>query len=202
MLPGFRFLFAAVVLSMSTLTFGIGAAALLRSAHEKFVSLPTRTQKQVFALQVDAARPMLAMLVVDAPAPDQKGSAQSAVTNAPLAARSEEQPPEVASTSAEPSGISAEPDQVVALTAVVPSEEKSRPSETPKPGVNSIDTPPQADLLATADMPSPATPAAPAPSMANDSAVAALEQASAPTEDAASLASTNIATLGGPPATI
>ena len=133
MLPGFRFLFAAVVLSMSTLIFGIGAAALLRSAHEKFVSLPTRPQEQVFALQVDAARPMLAMLGVDAPAPDQKGSAQSAVANAPLPARSEEQPLGVASTSAERSGISAEPDQVAALTAVVPSEEKSRPSERQSP---------------------------------------------------------------------
>jgi len=34
MLPGFRFLFAAIVLSMSVLIFGFGAAALLRTAHE------------------------------------------------------------------------------------------------------------------------------------------------------------------------
>ena len=31
MLPGFRFLFAAIVLSTSVLVFGLGAAALLRA---------------------------------------------------------------------------------------------------------------------------------------------------------------------------
>src|SRR5206468_2200031 len=50
MLPGFRFLFAAIVLSMSVLIFGLGAAALLRSAHEEFASLPSRRApaEQVF----------------------------------------------------------------------------------------------------------------------------------------------------------
>src|ERR1700748_1607454 len=38
MLPGFRFLFAAIMLSMSLLIFGLGAAALLRAAHESFAS--------------------------------------------------------------------------------------------------------------------------------------------------------------------
>ena len=38
MLPGFRFLFAATMLSMSLLVFGLGAAALLRAAHEEFTS--------------------------------------------------------------------------------------------------------------------------------------------------------------------
>jgi hypothetical protein len=41
MLPGFRFLFAAIVLTISTLVFGLGAAALLRASHEQFASLPT-----------------------------------------------------------------------------------------------------------------------------------------------------------------
>ena len=41
MLPGFRFLFAAIVLSMSILVFGLGAAALLRAAHEQFASNPS-----------------------------------------------------------------------------------------------------------------------------------------------------------------
>ena len=40
MLPGFRFLFAAIVLSMSVLVFGLGAAALLRAAHEEVASTP------------------------------------------------------------------------------------------------------------------------------------------------------------------
>ena len=42
MLPGFRFLFTAIVLSMSILIFGLGAAALLRAAHEEFANLPSR----------------------------------------------------------------------------------------------------------------------------------------------------------------
>ena len=41
MLPGFRFLFAAIVLSMSMMVFGLGAAALLRAAHEEFASNPS-----------------------------------------------------------------------------------------------------------------------------------------------------------------
>src|SRR6266567_433960 len=42
MLPGFRFLLAAIVLSVSIVTFGLGAAALLRAAHEEFASIPAR----------------------------------------------------------------------------------------------------------------------------------------------------------------
>jgi len=41
MLPGFRFLFAAIVMCMSVLVFGLGAAALLRTAHEDFASNPS-----------------------------------------------------------------------------------------------------------------------------------------------------------------
>ena len=39
MLPGFRFLFAAIILSMSVLVFGLGATALLR-AIPRFVRDP------------------------------------------------------------------------------------------------------------------------------------------------------------------
>jgi hypothetical protein len=41
MLPGLRFLFAAIMLSISILVFGLGAAALLRAAHEEFASNPS-----------------------------------------------------------------------------------------------------------------------------------------------------------------
>jgi hypothetical protein len=40
MLPGFRFLFAAIVLSVSIAVFGFGAAALFHSAHEEFANAP------------------------------------------------------------------------------------------------------------------------------------------------------------------
>jgi hypothetical protein len=41
MLPGFRFVLATVVLAVSVLIFGLGAAALLRASHDQFASLPT-----------------------------------------------------------------------------------------------------------------------------------------------------------------
>src|SRR5205085_2735570 len=75
MLPGFRFLFAAVVLSMSILIFGLGAAALLRAAHDQFASIPTRRilPEPVFAQQPAFTQPSetpaatLAMLRVEPP---------------------------------------------------------------------------------------------------------------------------------------
>jgi hypothetical protein len=67
MLPGFRFLFAAVVLSVSTVIFGLGAAALLRAAHEQFASLPVwkAPPETVFAQRTEPT-PTLAMLNVEA----------------------------------------------------------------------------------------------------------------------------------------
>src|ERR1700688_933149 len=72
MLPGFRFLFAAIVLSMSILVFGLGAAALLRAAHEEFASNPTwrATPETVFAQPSEPTPPVLAILRVDTPAAD------------------------------------------------------------------------------------------------------------------------------------
>ena len=69
MLPGFRFLFTAIVLSMSILIFGLGAAALLRAAHEEFANLPSRraTPEPMFARLNDNQPPTLALLRVDPP---------------------------------------------------------------------------------------------------------------------------------------
>ena len=69
MLPGFRFLFTAIVLSMSILIFGLGAAALLRAAHEEFANLPARRAppQPMFARQNDDQPPTLALLRVDTP---------------------------------------------------------------------------------------------------------------------------------------
>jgi hypothetical protein len=63
MLPGFRFLFAAIVLSISMLIFGLGAAALLRAAHEEFASIPSRRPppETMFAQWSDSGA-VLAML--------------------------------------------------------------------------------------------------------------------------------------------
>ena len=71
MLPGFRFLFAAILLSTSVLIFGLGAAALLRAAHEEVASAPARRAppEQVFAQQNEpVAPPTLALLRVEPPA--------------------------------------------------------------------------------------------------------------------------------------
>jgi hypothetical protein len=65
MLPGFRFLFAAILLSASILVFGLGAAALLRASHEQYVSNPSwrnGPQEQVFAQAPEPALPVLAVL--------------------------------------------------------------------------------------------------------------------------------------------
>lgn len=68
MLPGFRFLFATVVLAISVLVFGLGAAALLRAAHEEFVNLPSwrLAQQPVLAPQFEMSGPTLAMLRIEA----------------------------------------------------------------------------------------------------------------------------------------
>ncbi len=61
MLPGFRFLFAAILLSTSILVFGLGAAALLRASHEQYVSNPSwrnGPQEQMFAQAPEPAQPV------------------------------------------------------------------------------------------------------------------------------------------------
>src|SRR4030081_2700643 len=58
MLPGVRFLLGAIVLSLSILIFGLGAAALLRAAHEEFASNPSwhATPEATFAQQTEVPR--------------------------------------------------------------------------------------------------------------------------------------------------
>lgn len=65
MLPGFRFLFAAILLSTSILVFGLGAAALLRASHEQYANNPSwlnGPQEQRFAQAAEPAQPVLAVL--------------------------------------------------------------------------------------------------------------------------------------------
>ncbi len=71
MLPGFRFLLAAITLSVSVVIFGLGAAALLRASHEQFAALPAwRAPPEIlFLQQAEPAAPTLAMLKVDSRTP-------------------------------------------------------------------------------------------------------------------------------------
>src|SRR5271156_5197281 len=91
MLPGFRFLFAAIMLSMSLLVFGLGAAALLRAAHESFASNSSwrAAPEATFGQRGDSTLPMLATLRVDPPAmekaPEQAPPVASSVDTAPTA---------------------------------------------------------------------------------------------------------------------
>jgi hypothetical protein len=67
MLPGFRFLLAAILLSVSILVFGLGAAALLRAAHEEVASNPSwRATREVrFAPAEQTDHRTLAMLRIE-----------------------------------------------------------------------------------------------------------------------------------------
>jgi hypothetical protein len=86
MLPGFRFLFAAIALSMSILVFGLGAAALLRAAHEEFASLPSRraAPEAVFAAPGEGTSPVLAMLRIEPQAEEPKAADNVLAARAPV----------------------------------------------------------------------------------------------------------------------
>ena len=231
MLPGFRFLFAAIVLSMSVLVFGLGAAALLRAAHETFASTPSwhTSPETTFAQQSDASRPVLSMLRVDPPVAEKARDNAPAVTAPPVATAPLEPAatapiplPEQATTMPPP----AEPEQqVAALQPVDPpapaaakpdtSVAENPPQEQAAPA-QEVPAAPQAATPATADetrvaattttteQPPPPGDAAPAVEVAAAAEVApaAPEPASAPSTADAETFSTTIATLGGPPVSI
>jgi len=199
MLPGFRFLFTAIVLSMSILIFGLGAAALLRAAHEEFANLPSRraTPEPMFARLNDSPPPTLALLRVDPPVAE----------NVPAAV------PETAGDVPAPAGQTPdarpdEPERVAALTPADPMQaEAARPEEPAKE--TSAETP-AAPALAAAGIETPVTDAqvkiaaiaaAPEPATATPPATSPEPAADIPPFEG-SIATTLIATLGGPPVLI
>src|SRR5580700_7671917 len=113
MLPGFRFLFAAIVLSMSILVFGLGAAALLRTAHEQFANNPSwhAAPEAMFAQQADATRPVLAMLRIEPPPKIQEAPDNIPAAIAPQEPAAIAPPAEAAATMSAP----AAPEQMAAL---------------------------------------------------------------------------------------
>jgi hypothetical protein len=194
MLPGFRFLFAAIVLSLSVLVFGLGAAALLRAAHEQFASIPSRRAppEQVFAQAKEPPMPTLALLRFEPPvpekAPDTIAASVVAEPEAPAASASDAAP--------------AEPEKLATL-----GPEQPAPTEPVNPDVPPAETAPVAEAAPTE------TPAAandevklaaiaetpPPPAMA---ASAAPEPVAETPSLEGSIAATKIATLGGPAVTI
>jgi hypothetical protein len=203
MLPGFRFLLAAIVLSISMLIFGLGAAALLRAAHEEFASIPSRRPppETMFA-QRDDAGPTLAMLRVEPSVVDEK------TMEPPIADHVQDQPAIVLAPT-EVERPAAEPDKVAALDIATPTE-NSPPSEAPTPETAAPEIPIQTETPSAQadDTPSPAAAAKVAaiaeitPVTPDQSGAAKPDHASAPIDDSTRIAETRIATLGGPPVSI
>jgi hypothetical protein len=203
MLPGFRFLFAAIMLSMSLLIFGLGAAALLRSAHEEFASNPAwrATPEVTFAQASDATGPVLASLRVEPPVAEKSQGAPS------TAASAEETPASPAPTGAsEPIAAS--------------KGEESLPREAEKAQIANIEAPPGEEIAASEAAPASAEkPAADDPVQAVTTRVATVATIDATPRDDAPAAvrsdpiaaqlelidagtAARIATLGGPPVNI
>jgi hypothetical protein len=197
MLPGFRFLFVAFVLSTSMLIFGLGAAALLRAAHEEFASIPSRRPppETMFAQRGDAGQ-TLAMLRVESSMADQKAATATALPdNVPDQAAIVSAPPE-------PEQSAKESDKIAMLIdAAMPAKDSLLSSTS--------EIPIQVETSAEADSPSPVAETKLAPvaevtitASRDQVALTAPDQEAAPVEDSTRIAETKIATLGGPPVTI
>jgi len=218
MLPGFRFLFTAVVLSMSILVFGLGAAALLRASHEKFANLPSlRPLPEPMFTQQNEPIPTLALMRVDPPEVEKK------VDDVPAAAVSElapdilepvEQAPEA--DPAVPETLAAvkpeEPLLVEAPTPEIPpaeaiAETPAAPAETEAPVAEA-----EAPLEAIAETPA-ASPETGAPAADQEAKLATIAETPEPPAANAppqaepatnvlslegNIAATTIATLGDP----
>jgi hypothetical protein len=219
MLPGFRFLFAAIVFSMSLLVFGLGAAALLRAAHEEFASIPSwhAAPESVFARENESTRPMLALLNVEPlsslPKVSETIPAAVAPVETPAVAPAETPGPGETATI-----VSVPAPPATEKTAALKPED-SPPPEPAKPEIPVAESPApveaapaQAEAPAAAEQTRtaaaeqalppaqilpPANPAAPA-----EPEPSAPEQASAAALPETDIASTKIATLGGPAVSI
>ena len=213
MLPGFRFLFAAIMLLLSILIFGLGAAALLRAAHEEFASNPSwhATPETTFAQQTEAPRreaPRPEAARPEAARPDGTRPVLAVLRmDAPVGAKSPDIPPAAlplaAAEQAAPLSTPAEPEKIAALKP-----EDSSPPEPAKPEIPVSESPAKTEAAsALADAPVPAdetriAATGEAAPPANEAARAASGQTSAPASPDTDLAPTKIATLDGPPVTI
>jgi hypothetical protein len=204
MLPGLRFLFAAIVLATSILVFGLGAAALLRAAHEEFASIPARPapREPQFAQQTEAP-PVLAMLRVDPPPADRVTAASPAAS---MSAAPEG--PAEASSPAEPEKIAAVKTDDLPPPATPKSEAQAIEATPPAQPTEAAPQAQAADALAMQQPTPAAAEAAPAepklaavaepPAVASEPAATAPAIVEPPPSPEAIAAATKIATLGGP----
>jgi len=224
MLPGFRFLFAATLFTMSILVFGLGAAALLRAAHEQFASNSSwhAAPEATFAQQVEApretSRPVLAMLRFEPPATEQTASGSAPPINPGAIAAPAELSATVAPGPAEPDSnialtqdaatpqAAAKPDMPVAESPA-PSQVAAVPSDTPMADPTKVAASASlsdakvasTEQAATEPVSQPANEAIPAGSEID---AAASSQAGMPAAPKADIASTKVATLDNPSAAV
>src|SRR5262245_42595087 len=161
MLPGIRFLLAAILLSMSILIFGLGAAALLRAAHEEVANVPARRvmPEPVFAQQADPPAPTLAMLRVAPAARGTAADSPSAATPPPAPGPGALPVPDTEQFAALnlddiARAETAKPDLAAAEPEVAAKPESAAAMETPGPLPAAAELPPAADTkLAVLDAP-------------------------------------------------
>ena len=183
MLPSFRFLFAAIMLSTSILVFGLGAAALLRTAHEEFASNPFwhAAPETTFAQQSEGSRPVLAMLRVDPMPVEQKAPDDAPSVAAPV------EPAAGAS-------VAAEPETIAALAPELSPQPESAQPEIPVPESPAPSEMASAQAEATSGETKLATTEEASPP-ANEAAPPLSEQTSAPASPEADNVVAKIATL-------
>lgn len=192
MFPGLRFVVVALVLTMAVVTFGVGAAALLRASRQVAAAPPWQPlQPVLFVGRDDAAAPTLSLLRIETPPPAETVAEPSAAgpeqdADAAGAEAGLPPPPEpvvrdvtadvLAALPAPPAG---EPMVVASAPSVaaLPEEPAGLPSP-PEPVVRDV----TADVLAALPAPPAIVPAPAAAEEPRDPAVAAPSVAAAVAE--------------------
>ncbi|AWM03022.2 hypothetical protein [Bradyrhizobium amphicarpaeae] len=196
MLPGFRFLFAAILLSTSILVFGLGAAALLRASHEQYAnnaSWLNGPQEQRFAQAPEPAQPVLAVLRAEPEAAEPEPSLRDQVPTIGLPGS---EPEQIAALTTEAQPPAATP------PADVPVAEPAN-AETTKTETTQAETATEAAAPAPADTLTPAdtTASIPAPGPAATTSEPAPADSAALATSALDAASAKLAALNEPAAT-
>lgn len=158
MLPGFRFLLAAILLSTSVLVFGLGAASLLRASHEQYVSNPSwrnGPQEQMFAQASEPAQPVLATLRAEpvAPIADEATPAMPEQIPSIGLPAVETGPEQMAAVTLE-AKVQSEPQPEPEVAAIAPPAEAAPPAAeapAPEPAKSEAAAPAPADTLTPAD---------------------------------------------------
>ncbi|HEX9214540.1 MAG TPA: hypothetical protein VF901_28865 [Bradyrhizobium sp.] len=195
MLPGFRFLLAAILLSTSILVFGLGAAALLRATHEQYVSNPSwrnGPQEQVFAQAPEPAQPVLAALRAEPEATEPTSSLRDQV---PTVAMPASEPEQVAAVTTE---TSASPEPQVAEAAPLAAEPAKVETTTEAAAPTPTDTLTPADTAAS--MPEAKPEAKPAPTTTASEPTLA-DNSAAQASSALDIASAKVTALNDPATT-